>query len=75
MTLEIMWVIVVVSTNCLNSEDPANAWDIVLLIDESRLQREGQFKMRQFSSLVELTQVDYCVVDGRNGTGGFLVLL
>jgi hypothetical protein len=75
MAPEIMWVISLVSTNCLNSEDLANAWDIVLLIDESRLQREGQFKVWQFSSLVELTQVDYCVVDGRNGTGEFLVLL
>jgi hypothetical protein len=57
MAPEIMWVIVVISTNCLNSEDLANAWDIVLLSDESRLLREGQFKMWQFSSLVEFVSL------------------
>jgi hypothetical protein len=31
LALEIMWVVYVVSTSCINSEDLANAWDIVLL--------------------------------------------
>jgi hypothetical protein len=31
LTPEIMWVVDVVSTSCINSEDLANAWDIVLL--------------------------------------------
>jgi hypothetical protein len=31
MAPEIMWVIVVISTNCINSEDLASAWNIVLL--------------------------------------------
>jgi hypothetical protein len=60
---EIMWVVVVVSTNCINSEDFANAWDIVLLQFSVVLFSEFLVGCLVFSGYVlKLSQVPWNII-------------